>query len=236
MNVHSLGRMGKLGAPAKTGRKRADTRKQSRALLLADDKRMRLLDAALDLFEKRGFDAVAVPEIARAAGVATGTIYRYFKTKEELVNALYQHWKSAYNEAILGPVPEGLAPRALFSLYWNRMADFARKHYRAVRFLDLHYHRPYLDAQSRSMEAIYMVTARAFMEKGRKERTVRPLDPALIVALMWGATAGLNKFVRDGTLIFNKATSDAMEEALWRAIALDPISENGGRHGTKKKR
>src|SRR5690242_7492150 len=34
-----------------------------------DDKRARLLDAALDLFEIRGFDAVAVPEIAAKAGV-----------------------------------------------------------------------------------------------------------------------------------------------------------------------
>ncbi|HEY4124317.1 MAG TPA: helix-turn-helix domain-containing protein, partial [Rhizomicrobium sp.] len=53
-----------------------------------DDKRERLLDAALELFELRGFDGVAVPEIAHMAGVATGTIYRYFETKEALVNAL----------------------------------------------------------------------------------------------------------------------------------------------------
>jgi len=201
-----------------------------------DDKRARLLDAALALFESRGFDGVAVPEIARAAGVATGTIYRYFKTKEELVNALYKHWKGAYNEQIMGPVPEGLSPRETFALYWQRMAEFARKNYRAVRFLDLHYHAPYLDAQSRSMEGIYMVTARAFMEAGRKERVLRPLDPALVVALMWGATAGLNKFVRDGTLVFDSATSKAMEDALWRAIVNEPRPAKGKRHGTKKKR
>ena len=38
------------------------------------DKRARLLEAALELFETRGFDGVAVPEIAKAAGVATGTL------------------------------------------------------------------------------------------------------------------------------------------------------------------
>jgi AcrR family transcriptional regulator len=57
----------------------------------AEDKRDRLLTAALELFETRGFDGVAVPEIAARAGVATGTIYRYFATKEALVNALYRH-------------------------------------------------------------------------------------------------------------------------------------------------
>ena len=210
------------------------------AALAIDDKRQRILDAALDLFEKRGFDGVAVPEIAHSAGVATGTIYRYFKTKEELVNALYRHWKSAYNEQILGPVPEGLAPRQLFALYWRRMAEFARKYYRAVRFLDLHHHAHYLDAESRAMERIYMDTARAFMEEGRKSGTLRDLDPALVVALMWGATAGLNKFVHDGTLVFNEATSHAMEDALWRAVTAEATiqqkSLKGNKHGTEKKR
>ncbi len=170
--------------------------------------------------------------------MATGTIYRYFKTKEELVNALYRHWKSAYNEQILGPLPEGLSAREIFSLYWRRMADFARKHYRAVRFLDLHYHAPYLDAQSLAMEGIYMTTAKAFMEQGGKKGSLRPLEPALVVALMWGATTGLNKFVRDGALVFDAATSKAMEDALWRAIAADSNKQisTGEIDGTKKKR
>lgn len=216
-------------------------RRSSVRALAIDDKRQRILDAALDLFEKRGFDGVAVPEIARAAGVATGTIYRYFKTKEELVNALYRHWKSAYNSQILGPVPEALEPREIFALYWRRMAEFARRHYRAVRFLDLHYHAPYLDAESRAMEGIYMETACFLMNEGRKKGTLRDLEPALVVAMMWGATTGLNKFVHDGRLVFNEATSNAMEDAMWRAIAANPDGQSKKNlkeniHGTKKKR
>jgi TetR/AcrR family transcriptional regulator, repressor of fatR-cypB operon len=233
MNVHSFQPGGRLAAvKAKQGRV---------AALTIDDKRARILAAALDLFEKRGFDGVAVPEIARAAGVATGTIYRYFRTKEELVNALYRHWKSAYNEQILRPVPDGLEVRETFALYWRRMAEFARKHYRAVRFLDLHYHAPYLDAESRAMEGIYMETAKFLMNEGRNTGTLRDLDPALVVALLWGATAGLNKFVHDGRLVFNEATSRAMEDALWRAIAANTNGHGkknlkGKNHGTKKKR
>src|SRR5580698_11410921 len=99
-----------------------------------EDKRAKLLDAALELFETRGFDGVAVPEIARHAGVATGTLYLYFKDKAALVNALYRHWKSAYNAAVLAPLPESVSPRELFSLYWRRMTSFAQAHPRAMRF------------------------------------------------------------------------------------------------------
>ena len=59
------------------------------------DKREAILDAALDLFVERGFHGTAVPQIAERAGVGAGTIYRYFESKEALVNALYQRWKKS---------------------------------------------------------------------------------------------------------------------------------------------
>ncbi|HEY9101328.1 TetR/AcrR family transcriptional regulator [Chitinimonas sp.] len=47
-----------------------------------------ILDAALDLFVARGFAATKVEDIARAAGVTAGTIYRYFGGKEDILKAL----------------------------------------------------------------------------------------------------------------------------------------------------
>lgn len=50
----------------------------------AADKREAILAAALDLFAERTFEGTPVPLIAERAGVATGTIYRYFESKETL--------------------------------------------------------------------------------------------------------------------------------------------------------
>jgi TetR/AcrR family transcriptional regulator, repressor of fatR-cypB operon len=184
-----------------------------------EDKRAKLLDAALELFETRGFDGVAVPEIAKEAGVATGTLYLYFKDKAALVNALYRHWKGAYNTAVLAPLPEGLGPREIFSLYWRRMTSFAQAHPRAMRFMDLHHHGAYLDAESRSLSRDYAQTAEAFVRQARARGAIRDIDPILIVALTWGAAAGLVKFAASGALTLDANSATAMEEALWRAIA-----------------
>ena len=53
------------------------------------DKRQRILEAALKLFVELGFHATPTSKIAQEAGVANGTLFHYFKTKEELVVALY---------------------------------------------------------------------------------------------------------------------------------------------------
>jgi AcrR family transcriptional regulator len=197
-----------------------------------DNKRTRLLDAALDLFETRGFDGVAVPEIAAKAGVATGTIYRYFKDKEALVNALYQHWKRYYNTIVLAPQSARATPRQAFGQYWQRMMMFARTYPKAMRFMDLHHHGAYLDDESRALSTAYGVQARAFMESARAAGAIRDLDPILVVALMWGAAAGLTKFAATGALNFDAIAANDMEEALWRAIATD----NGGTYGSQRKR
>jgi TetR/AcrR family fatty acid metabolism transcriptional regulator len=54
------------------------------------DKRQRILDAAVRVFAKKGFYATRVSEVAKAAGVADGTIYLYFKSKDELLVSLFE--------------------------------------------------------------------------------------------------------------------------------------------------
>ena len=54
------------------------------------DKRVRILDAAVRVFAKKGFYATRVSEVAKAAGVADGTIYLYFKSKDELLVSLFE--------------------------------------------------------------------------------------------------------------------------------------------------
>src|SRR5207237_4793311 len=53
----------------------------------AEETRERILDAALRLFRKRGFDQTTMRDIAAEAEVATGAAYYYFSSKEEMVIA-----------------------------------------------------------------------------------------------------------------------------------------------------
>src|SRR5712672_2219996 len=54
-----------------------------------NDKRARILDAAVKVFAERGYFSSTVAEIARAAGVADGTIYLYFKSKDDVLLRLF---------------------------------------------------------------------------------------------------------------------------------------------------
>jgi AcrR family transcriptional regulator len=82
-----------------------------------------LLDAAASVFVVSGVDA-PVREIAAAAGVGMGTIYRHFPTRADLVVAVYRHQVEACAEA--GPVllAEGPTPHAALGRWVDLFVDF----------------------------------------------------------------------------------------------------------------
>jgi len=80
-------------------RNRQPTRKRS------GDKRARILKAAIKVFARKGFHGARVAEIARSAGVADGTIYNYFKNKDDLLICLFEEHVSQLN----GELRKGLA-------------------------------------------------------------------------------------------------------------------------------
>jgi AcrR family transcriptional regulator len=80
----------------------------------AERNRRRVLDAARTLFAERG-DEVQHAEVARAAGVGVGTVYRHFPTRQALVEAAAEHrfaqiLEFAHTDCVGGPDPgQGLA-------------------------------------------------------------------------------------------------------------------------------
>ena len=60
--------------------------------------RKRILNCALELFEKKGYDSVTIQEIADAAHTSVGSIYRYFKSKEEMAAQNSEPLDDIYHE------------------------------------------------------------------------------------------------------------------------------------------
>jgi len=183
------------------------------------DTRAAILDAALTLFADKGYHGTAVPEIARAAGIAAGTIYRHFDGKETLVNELYRSCKAALMDALLSGFPAHGSPREQFHALWQRLAEFAHAEPRAFFFLELHHHAPYLDDDSRRIEADSLVTLGRFVFGAVASGVIRDAEPAALVAIVWGAFVGLIRAESRGYLTLTDELLAKTEAACWDAVA-----------------
>jgi AcrR family transcriptional regulator len=188
---------------------------------LVDDKRRRLLDAALEMFAERGFHGVAVPEVAAAAGVGTGTLYHYFANKQELVNELYRDVKMKLRAHLLDGLPDPDiekrgASEAWFFEIWRRLAIYAREWPAAFRFVEMQDHVEYLDAESRAIELSTLVPM--LMVAKRVHDKVGGTRVDVVIALMFGAFVGLVKAARLGYMQLDDESLEAAGRTVWRMI------------------
>ncbi|MBB6404236.1 TetR/AcrR family transcriptional regulator [Arthrobacter sp. AZCC_0090] len=66
----------------------------------AQRNRDRIVEVARALFRVKGFESVSMDEVAKAAGVGPGTLYRHFPTKESLYDAVLEAWAEKVNAAV----------------------------------------------------------------------------------------------------------------------------------------
>jgi TetR/AcrR family transcriptional regulator, repressor of fatR-cypB operon len=182
------------------------------------DKREAILEAALGLFVERGFFGTAVPEIADRAGVGAGTIYRYFESKEALVNAIYRQEKQRLAHAVLDDFPPAAPTREQFRLLWTRMASFATTHQSSFIFLELHHHARYLDAESRAVEQRMTELFTNVVTSAQARHELKAGAPRLLMGLVMGAFVGVIRSCVDVEQPLEDADWKLAEQCVWEAI------------------
>ena len=178
-----------------------------------------ILDSALELFESRGFGATPVPMLAEQAGVATGTIYRYFPGKMGVVNALYQRWKTALATALLDGLDIDAPAAEAFEGIWRRLCRFVIDNQAGFAFLENHHHQPYLDDQSRHVAHQLDAAMWAVVAEWQRAGVVRSGDPALLVAQVYGGLAGVVRSLRDRGIDLPADLADQTLEGAWSLLA-----------------
>ena len=92
----------------------------------AEGKRERILAAAERIFARHGFFAAKVAEVAKEAGVADGTIYLYFKSKDDLLISWFEHRMTQVNKtlaAAIEAVPPARQLHAFIKTYLQLVHD-----------------------------------------------------------------------------------------------------------------
>lgn len=149
-----------------------------------------ILDAAVRLFSKRGFDGVSMRTIAQEAGVSKSNIYHHFRSKEELYLAIMQTSAARLSE-LVDTLAEGGGS------FEQRLRDFARAHlehlFGQAMTVRLLLREVFTGAEKWQRLLIDRVVGdivrrlRAIFEKGQAEGALRPdIDPGLCAMQILG--------------------------------------------------
>jgi TetR/AcrR family fatty acid metabolism transcriptional regulator len=154
------------------------------------DKRERILEAAVKVFARKGYFAARVADIAGQAGVADGTIYLYFRNKEDILVSLF-------DEIMAEHIEKGRAELAAVEGAANRLLVIAQHHLRllggnrdlAVVFqVEFRQSTKFMERFTAGWLHDYLAVITDVIEQGQAEGTIRPeLSRKLATKAFFGA-------------------------------------------------
>lgn len=160
----------------------------------AETRRAQILEAAAQAFARHGFRGATTRAIAQAAGVAEGTIFRYFPTKRHLLLALFEAFTIRPIQQQLQAL-EMMEPREWLETFLAERLTAMRAHLPLMQAL---YQEIRTDEAVR--QAFVEQIARPFLEQVQAllatalQRRQRALHPALVLWAIWGALHGVTIF------------------------------------------
>ena len=163
--------------------------------LQASDRRLQLIETALDFFSRKGYSGTTTKEIAAAAGVTEAIIFRHFPSKQDLYNAVLDHthdssqlaeciaqWKSCMDRND----DAGLI-RAIIERVIEGFRKDLRVH-RVLMFAVLEGHEAALE-YNRQFSLPILDLLWQYVSRRQSEGALRGTDPGAIIAAAYGMAA-----------------------------------------------
>lgn len=154
------------------------------------NKTIRILDAATRIFAKKGFYNATISDVAKVAEVAEGTIYLYFKNKDDLLISIFEHSMDLFiqevNRELTGvPDPKEKLKRFL-SLHLRlvqKNPDLAQ-----VLQIELRQSSKFMKEYEGGKFSEYLNVVRSILEEGQQKGIFRPeIDPRILRRAIFGA-------------------------------------------------
>ncbi|HKK98620.1 MAG TPA: TetR/AcrR family transcriptional regulator [Desulfotignum sp.] len=181
-----------------------------------------ILDAALHLFAENGFHSAPMSRLAAMAGVGVGSIYRYFKDKDQLVHAVFKHVDQALTTVLTASFDPDLSDREQLIQMLTHLIQYLHAHPREFRFLEQYYHSPYGLEKKRakiSLEDKNKLPAplRKFFF-GELDDSVKKLPWPVYQALIFGPVTYLMRDSLTGLVTLDDDMVQSLTRSCWDAL------------------
>lgn len=147
----------------------------------------------MKLLVHKGIQATPMSAIAKAAGTGMGTIYNYFATKEELINAIYLYIKQAEVAAVTRQIDPNASLKVRFMAYYTAFIQFNLRYPESFAFMEQMQHSPIIQCGTREEGKSAFMPVIDLIKKGQQEGIIKPVD---IEAILYFLAGTLSTYVR----------------------------------------
>jgi len=188
------------------------------------EKKIAIIEATLALIAEHGFHGAPTSEIAEKAGAGMGSLYRYFKDKDELIRKLFAYVTEKLQQA----VAKGHSPEAPFREQYIHVCrntlQYLVKRPDIFRFIEQYLNSPYGVAERRE-KLLGSADASAtdglldvLFQKARAQQVMKDIPLPAIYALTFGPILFIIRDVHAGLIGLDDEIVEQTVEACWDAV------------------
>lgn len=181
-------------------------------------KREQIVNAALKLFCENGFQQTSTANISKEAGVATGTLFLYFKSKDELINELYKECKQQMAEKLFKDLPVNEGTHAVLKQIWGRAIEWGLTDKRAFQFTHMCKASPIITEATKEELASSHGFAMNLLSDAMKKGELTKMDEGMFFSLFDGLYNSTINYLIQTNLKNKKKIIDQSFEIFWKGI------------------
>lgn len=185
-----------------------------------NDKRTAILDAALKLFTERGFHGTSTAQISKDAGVATGTLFNYFPTKEYLINSLYFEVKGKLSRNMGKGIETENTFQDKLKKLWSNLINWGVENQEEFLFVGQFCSSPYITKFTREEVMKEYVFLHNLVNEGIATGEIRDFSAELTIAMFYQASRTVVNLILDSDQ--SKDENELIEDGfqiIWRGLA-----------------
>ncbi|ABV85687.1 transcriptional regulator, TetR family [Shewanella pealeana ATCC 700345] len=185
-----------------------------------------ILRAAEKIIATGGIQGLSMQQVATEAGVAAGTIYRYFKDKNELILELRKDVLSQVAGAILADHDLGTLEQR-FKRIWMKMHNYGKQRTSTNLSYEQYAHLPESNTNEiRQLEMELFAPLQQLFEEGIKQGLIQPLNPRFLYAIAMEPSMAIARSIRRGLIEYNEKDITLACDICWQAILIPTTSTN----------
>lgn len=186
--------------------------------LTTADKKFAIFDSTLQLIKDYGFHGAPISQIARQAGVATGTIYHYFDSKEELIIELFHHQREKILHVAFNGINAAESYPARFAAIWTSMVKYYMENPAALAFMEQFFSSPFLKIILTKEMICFQDEISMFLREGIETGYLKELDLNIISAVYLGTVATTAKRHNNGYFTYDEEDLRSVAGIIWDGI------------------
>jgi len=182
------------------------------------DKKSAIFDATIRLITENGFDSTPMSLIAKTSGVAAGTIYLYFKNKEDLINQLYLELKERLTAAVVKDYNSNLPIRIAVELLWNNYMNYFLDNPVEYRFFEQFSNSPLINKYTKETGCRIFSPITDVLRRGKAEKVIKDIPTEIIFSQVFQTVKYLVMQHIHGNFELNEENKRLAFQASWDAI------------------